>query len=386
MVGVEIGGFFIMSNVRTIKTSNYVQLHNKAGLDKELSAKAKGVLYAAMALPPEYEINKTTFHKHFKDGRDAIKGAIEELVLAGYGFHEQKNGKGGFDAVTLISDVKLTTLAKLDEDELETFVSDVNEDLLYALKRIRETSKTYIGEVHNAARKKKQAKKDAEKQNKTGVTENPSREISPEKSVTENQLEINMSLQNVIQDFEEEEENNTLCVTESIILNLMNQKIKEREITNQKTIKAIHDVVSKCKAIGTTDLTAAENYVIKVVEEKMSKLGQKQKVRTGKANVPGSKSVRSEMVPDWVKEDRKEQEEHSYTPEKRELKNWDDLTPEFKNVIFPSITKAINNDKDDESISAVFGIVVQDIAALRKTITEENQKRLNEILKKRKGD
>lgn len=102
----------------------------------------------------------------------------------------------------------------------------------------------------------------------------------------------------------EEEEIITNPVTESMILNLMNQKITEREITNQKTIKAIHDVSSKCKAIGSTDLTAAENYVIKVVEEKMSKLGQKQKVRQGKAKVSGSKYVRTEMKPDWVgKED-----------------------------------------------------------------------------------
>jgi hypothetical protein len=89
-----------------------------------------------------------------------------------------------------------------------------------------------------------------------------------------------------------------------MILDLMNQKIKEREITNRKTIKAIHDVSAKCKAIGTTDLTAAENYVIKVVEEKMSKLGQKQKVRTGKTKVSGSKPIRTEMTPEWVgKED-----------------------------------------------------------------------------------
>ncbi|MDA4083805.1 hypothetical protein [Bacillus cereus] len=183
-------------------------------------------------------------------------------------------------------------------------------------------------------------------------------------------------------EFEEEEENNTLRVSESMILILMNQKIKDREITNKKTIKAIHDVASKCKAIGTTDIIAAENYVIKVVEEKMSKLGQKQKVRTGKTKV----SIRTEMTPDWVEEDREKQDEYSYTPEKRELKNWDDLSPEFKNVILPSITKAINNDKDDESISAVFAIAPQDIAALRKTITEENQKRLNEILNKHKKD
>ncbi|PER27229.1 hypothetical protein CN485_20260 [Bacillus cereus] len=102
----------------------------------------------------------------------------------------------------------------------------------------------------------------------------------------------------------EEEEIITNPVTESMILNLMNQKIEEREITNQKTIKAIHDVSAKCKAIGTTDLTAAENYVIKVVEEKMSKLGQKQKVRQGKAKVSGSNPIRTEMTPEWVgKED-----------------------------------------------------------------------------------
>lgn len=102
----------------------------------------------------------------------------------------------------------------------------------------------------------------------------------------------------------EEEENNTLRVSESMILILMNQKINDREITNKKTIKAIHDVASKCKAIGTTDLIAAENYVIKVVEEKMSKLGQKQKTAKGTEKMSGSKSIRKEMVPDWVgKED-----------------------------------------------------------------------------------
>lgn len=294
-----------MTNVRTIKTNNYVQLHNKAGLDKTLSSKAKGTLYTAMALPPEYEINKTTFHQFFKDGRDSIKGAIEELVLKGYGFHEQTNGKGGFSAITLISDIKLTTLAKLDEDELETFVSDITEELLYALKRIRETGKTYIGEVHNAARKKK-TKKDTNKQEDINATENPSRKISPEKSVTENQLEINKYNQNVFQKFEEEEENITNPITESMILELMNQKIKEREITNKKTIKAILTVSVKCKAIGTTDIEAAENYVIKVVEEKMSKLGQKQKVKQGKTRVIGAKPIHNEIVPDWVKEQREE--------------------------------------------------------------------------------
>jgi exonuclease VII large subunit len=69
--------------------------------------------------------------------------------------------------------------------------------------------------------------------------------------------------------------------------------------TLKKTIKAIHDVSSKCKAIGTTDLTAAENYVIKVVEEKMSKLGQKQRTQS----IP---QKRKEITPDWLKEQQEE--------------------------------------------------------------------------------
>lgn len=97
-----------------------------------------------------------------------------------------------------------------------------------------------------------------------------------------------------------EEEIITPSVTESTILDLMNQKIKDREITNKKTIKAIHDVSSKCKAMGTTDLIAAKNYVIKVVEEKMSKLGQKQRTQS----IP---QKRKEITPDWLKEQQQEE-------------------------------------------------------------------------------
>lgn len=192
------------------------------------------------------------------------------------------------------------------------------------------------------------------------------------------------SLQKVTseKEFEEEEENNTLRVTESMILNLMNQKIKEREITNQKTIKAIHDVVSKCKAIGSTDLNAAENYVIKVVEEKMSKLGQKQKATKGTA----ARTVRSEMIPDWKKESATSDNENHIVEDQTELRNWDDLSTEFKDAILPSIVKAMNDGKNDEEIASLFRIVTQDVATLRRNKTAENQKRLDEMLKKYKQD
>lgn len=99
----------------------------------------------------------------------------------------------------------------------------------------------------------------------------------------------------------EEEELTTL--TESDITNLMASKIQEREITNTKTIKAIYAVAAKCKVIGTSDREAAENYVIKVVEEKMSLLGQKQKVKQ-----PKQRTGRKEQVSESVRQQLAEQE------------------------------------------------------------------------------
>jgi len=140
----------------------------------------------------------------------------------------------------------------------------------------------------------------------------------------------------------EEEEIITNPVTESMILDLMNSKIQEREITNQKTIKAIHDVSSKCKAIGTTDLVAAENFVIKVVEEKMSKLGQKQKIRTGKAKSSESKPIRTEMTPEWVGEEEKPKAKSAVMNEVK--------FSEFKNIVLQNANK-LNKTIDIEMIT-----------------------------------
>ncbi|MGN4448245.1 hypothetical protein ACTFOB_25675, partial [Bacillus cereus group sp. MYBK79-1] len=140
----------------------------------------------------------------------------------------------------------------------------------------------------------------------------------------------------------EEEEIITNPITESTILDLMNSKIQEREITNQKTIKAIHDVSSKCKAIGTTDLVAAENFVIKVVEEKMSKLGQKQKVRTDRAKSSGSKPIRTEMTPEWVGEEEKPKDESAVMNEVK--------FDEFKNIVLQNANK-LNKTIDIEMIT-----------------------------------
>ena len=95
--------------------------------------------------------------------------------------------------------------------------------------------------------------------------------------------------------FNKEEEEEEESITLDNVISFINEQITKREITNQKTILAIREVAAQCKAIGTSDRKAMQNYCIKVIEEKMTKIGQKQGTnkRTGKA-------IRTEMAPDWL--------------------------------------------------------------------------------------
>ena len=102
-------------------------------------------------------------------------------------------------------------------------------------------------------------------------------------------------------DFEEEEVLPNV-ITEADILSLVNAKIQEREITNQKTIAAILDVAANCKQIGGTDWEKAQNYVIRIVEDKMKSFGQKQKVKQSAKDKRAT--GRKEQLPEWFgKED-----------------------------------------------------------------------------------
>ncbi|MCU5299671.1 MULTISPECIES: hypothetical protein [Bacillus cereus group] len=352
-----------MSIVRRKKTSEYSPLHNGLLQDKRLSYSARGLASYLLSLPEDWTIIKDQLYNHSeKDGRKVVDRCFIELLqygymIAGYGYGLKEGSRSKRPVKQyeyIISDIPFMA-DEIDEFYLElcqkwksTGINPCNYSDLSTVQKVQYKKNSTKGTPTKKDLKKKDLQKDLE-----------------------------------------EEEVITNSVTESIILDLMNSKIKEREITNQKTITAILAVASKCKVIGTADMAAAENFVIKVVEEKMSKLGQKQKVRQGKV-----KTGRSEMLPEWVKEEREKEErekngEYSYTPEKRELKKWDDLASEYKDVILPSIVKAIKNDKNDEEISSVFGIVVQDIAMLRKQKEdkeEDERIRLEKELSKYKRD
>lgn len=265
-----------MSIVRRRKTSEYSPLHNGLLQDKRLSYSAIGLASYLLSLPENWTIIKEQIYNHSnEDGRKVVDRCFRELLqygymIAGYGYGMKEGARSKRPVKQheyIISDIPFTP------EEIDEFYFELCEK--WTSVNINPCNYSNL-----TTSQKVQYKKNSTKSTPT------------KKDFKKKDLQKEL----------EEEEIITNPVTESMILDLMNQKIKEREITNQKTIKAIHDVSGKCKAIGTTDLTAAENFVIKVVEEKMSKLGQKQKVRQGKAKVTSSKPVRSEMVPDWLKE------------------------------------------------------------------------------------
>jgi len=266
-----------MSIIRRRKTSQYSSLHNGLLQDKRLSYSARGLASYLLSLPEDWTIVKEQLYNHSeKDGRKVVDRCFLELLqygymIAGYGYGLKEGSRSKRPVKQyeyIISDIPFAA------DEIDEFYLELSQK--WKSVGINPCNYSDLSNVQKVQYKK-----------------NSTQSTPTKKDFKKKDLQIDL----------EEEEIITNPVTESMILDLMNQKIEDREITNKKTIKAIHDVASKCKAMGTTDLTAAENYVIKVVEEKMSKLGQKQKVRQGKAKVSGSKTIRSEMVPEWVGEE-----------------------------------------------------------------------------------
>lgn len=134
---------------------------------------------------------------------------------------------------------------------------------------------------------------------KSGKAPTPKKSSTVKSSTKKQGTNINRFTINSF-NIEEEEESITLAD----VISFMNDQIDKREITNKKTLTAIFEVAEKCKAIGTNDREAMENYCIKVVEEKMAKLGQKQK-QSNKPVRKQNKPTRIEVLPDWFDKEEK---------------------------------------------------------------------------------
>lgn len=279
----------------TNKTEEYVNARRRGytvtdnGMhdDKKLTLQAKGLLGIFLSNKEDWKINMKEIITRSKNGRDGHYKVVNELIANEYFARiELRKDNRYYKMVYIFSDIK----------------EDVAHKLSQLLPKYESEGLTYNVEYGE----------------KAPLTESQETAISvslPENQETENQVTENQYNNNTKGNIlknnnpKEEEEYIINAITESTIISLMNQKIEEREITNEKTIKAVHKVAAKCKAIGTTDMEAAENFVIMVVEEKMGKLGQKQKAKQPKTTnrTNNKKAVRSELTPDWLKE-QKEQE------------------------------------------------------------------------------
>ena len=104
-----------------------------------------------------------------------------------------------------------------------------------------------------------------------------------------------ITTKSTLKTLEEEEE----VITLADVMIFINEQIALRAITNQKTLTAIYEVATKCRAVGTNDREAMQNYCITVIEEKMAKFGQKQGTKAPRRD---KAPTRTEIIPEHMKD------------------------------------------------------------------------------------
>lgn len=91
-------GFFVynMNKLKiTKKDPGYTQIPNEVLKRSDMSMKSKGLLCYLLSLPNDWVLYKTELSSHFKDGKDAITSAFDELVILGYILSEELPREAG---------------------------------------------------------------------------------------------------------------------------------------------------------------------------------------------------------------------------------------------------------------------------------------------------
>ncbi|HFK1513695.1 MULTISPECIES: replication initiator protein A [Bacillus cereus group] len=276
----------------------------------------------------------------------------------------------------------------------------------------------YIQEINELREKKKiaaaeRAQKHAEKKRKAAAEKKAQKLADKQKKISNKQNESYSNKQNESYGNKQNESKKELNLSElelspshlepkylSIVNRLNNTDLHDTtKIVIQRNIDRLTDnkldiIVDLFELYKSELSTVAFNAVIARVlkaEIKTSFRGLLEKSIKTEINTKSPESnnnpVRSEIVPKWLKEEEaaeEEKEKSAFSKELKELKDWDSLSDNYKEAISPAILKAINTGRSDQQISAVFGIVIQDIAKLRKN--EEDKKRLEEIKKEYRRD
>lgn len=84
-----------MPVIRVIKNENYTQMSNFHLRDKRLSLRAVGLLSKMLSLPPDWDYTVSGLSAICKEGKDAIRAALNELETAGYMTRYQTHSASG---------------------------------------------------------------------------------------------------------------------------------------------------------------------------------------------------------------------------------------------------------------------------------------------------
>lgn len=90
----KIGGVFV-SVFRIEKSKDYTVMSNHHLRNSELSLRAKGLLSQMLSLPEGWDYTIAGLAKINKEGKDAVRAAVQELEQAGYIERRQKMDAGG---------------------------------------------------------------------------------------------------------------------------------------------------------------------------------------------------------------------------------------------------------------------------------------------------
>lgn len=255
---------------RNAKKNKFTAISNNLLWNEKASLQAKGLLAIFLSNSNEWKINMKEIISRSKNGRDAHYKVVNELIELGYFARVQivDPGQKKFEKMIYVfSDIEQEVVDEIEN--IKQWAIENKKDLIieYQSKKIH-----FINE-----------KKPHPENQETVNPETENQDINNTNSKNTNFNKTNL---------EEEEE-----ISLGHVIAFLKEQIDKREITNSKTITAIYEVAEKCKAIGTTDKNAMENYCITIVEEKMKKFGQKQS-----QNKKGTskKPTRSEIVPEWL--------------------------------------------------------------------------------------
>ena len=84
-----------MAVFRVERTNNYTVMSNYHLRDKNLSLKAKGLLFQMLSLPEDWDYTLAGLARINAEGKDAIRAAVVELEKAGYVQRRQTTDKAG---------------------------------------------------------------------------------------------------------------------------------------------------------------------------------------------------------------------------------------------------------------------------------------------------